>query len=164
MLARHMKREDKFKCPHCEYATVLRAYLRKHLINKHQKIEPDILCSVCAKKFYSVGALNSHIKLKHNRNGSSLKFPCKLCEKDFPSEFKLHNHMKFVHPDEEARFPCKTCSNKFYTESYLEHHVKTIHLNKVKCQDELCDAVFHSKIVMKNHFATVHLKHQHEVS
>ncbi len=48
------------------------------------------------------------------------------------------------------------CDEEF-NEISLEHHTVTIHQNankKHKC--EICEKVFKTKIILKNHFSTVH--------
>lgn len=91
---------EKGKCKSCGEKLPLGG-LRIHY-QKSPECTPK--CPICAKSFYPIGRLKSHI-LAHGKKPS---YKCPACKSIFPSAKNLRKHVVQEHPDEKP-FVCKVC-------------------------------------------------------
>lgn len=72
-------------------------------------------CSVCQKRFLTVGTLRRHFSL----HTGSLSYKCKICNIEFMQPLDLKTHAK-IH-----QFNCKKCKKDFKTLALLRSHSAT---------------------------------------
>ena len=179
-LRKHMKvmhelqREILCEYPGCEKKFKQRMVMKTHLRFVHQKdfiLCPDCgadnirnmhyhrqnctntisnICDICAKKFTSKPALETHVERVHG--AGAIATICSICCKEVK---EIKSHMKFVHTEEDmGKYPCDQCDNSFRTKQNLKRHVKRVH-NGEKDQCPLCSDWFKS---LHCHLYQVHKK------
>ena len=100
-MERHRKRaklapgkqlRDKWPCYKCEYESILRINLLRHLRTVHRVKSKDIaipyqvICPYCYKKCPSQASLDIHLKVRHVSDAGDMpqrKFPCQICGRRF---------------------------------------------------------------------------------
>ncbi|XP_028836107.1 zinc finger protein ZFAT [Denticeps clupeoides] len=99
MHVRTHTREHLHYCSQCDYSSVTKNCLKRHVIQKHSNILlkcPAEGCQYCTPDKYK---LQTHLKTHSDTDKKS--FVCPVCEQSFPED-KLKSHIKSSHPDESV--------------------------------------------------------------
>ena len=112
------------KCPYpnCDYSTLQKYDVKKHVKRVHIKEKGKHLCSLCPKIFHTKSSLEEHI------NGVHLNikpFKCDNCE--FASAYKstLNEHKKVTHGTQ--RYDCPHCDHFARYKGNLDKHINNVH-------------------------------------
>ena len=172
------KKKSSIKCPVCKEVFESRALQIKHVELEHPE-KKIYNCQYCDFKCLQLrSTLGSHISRKHpNHNSNSLKKysrrinssrSCPVCKKEFQTRLTMIEHYTSTHPDAKI-YNCQFCDAKYLQGPGLEKHISKIHpehdsniysaltdkqTNKKKCT--ICKIVFKSKVIMLQHFTSMH--------
>jgi hypothetical protein len=150
MKRRHLPRElrDVHQCPHCEFTSVNKDYIRAH-IKDH--IAPEVHDCECGKQFSNKYKLAQHQKVSHLKD---LKHKCSYCAKAFQDKKYLSEHVLIHHLKKDVRDKiCEICSKKFITEQQLKNHHILMH-SEGSFQCEFCSKKFHRISKLNRHQVT----------
>ena len=114
----------RIKCDLCEFRSISRNKLWKHMNQVHNKKK----CSICSAEFDSKFLLQSHIVLIH-------KIICEICDLIHFSHKQLKLHMDIIHKGKKTLL-CNECNTNFRLKQDLTEHMKKSH-KKFKC--DKCD-------------------------
>ncbi|VEN37680.1 unnamed protein product [Callosobruchus maculatus] len=122
-----------FECSQCNYRTILKSYLNKH-INRHKAMIST--CIYCDAKFKKKESLDDHIVNKHPDSLASVDrfYKCTRCT--FKTVYRTHieKHMS-VHaetPQPCKLFTCKHCNATFKTQAGRDDHIVKKHPKFIK--------------------------------
>ena len=117
-----------FKCEKCDRGFLSEKTLENHIKRIHQGrqkiiqlIDPKVEeeekkgnygCYICRKKFRRRYLLR-HIREIHKQ---PKKFPCDLCNEEFPTNGNLQRHIKGVH-NQIKDSKCNQCDKSFYAKA-----------------------------------------------
>ena len=95
--------EKPFQCSLCSKAFKLKAVLKRHFEQVHDKIKP-FHCSFCPSKFGYKFELEKHLSRIHEGKNqdahiaqtSQPKFKCHICDKNFTVKNTLNYHLQYV--------------------------------------------------------------------
>ena len=172
------KKKSSIKCPVCKEVFESRASQIEHVSLEHPE-KKIYNCQYCDFKCLQLrSTLGSHISRKHpNHNSNSLKTysrrinssrTCPVCKKEFQTRLTMIEHYTTTHPDAKI-YNCQFCDAKYLQGPGLEKHISKIHpehdsniysaltdkqTNKKKCT--ICKIVFKSKVIMLQHFTSMH--------
>ena len=82
-------------------------------------------CSVCDARFKYKKDLNSHVKLKHDKESKAKKFQCDQCTSISPEKKSLNAHKKMKHADKAIEFSCPICGKTFNQKNNMKRHQQT---------------------------------------
>merc|ERR1712060_17533 len=82
-----------WKCPRCEYTTIYKQCLRRHIITVHTRIKM-FECTACVATFGRKDHLNRHLIVAH---GNSKNFECYECSIAFGRIDYLKKHIRDAH-------------------------------------------------------------------
>ncbi|OXA65004.1 uncharacterized protein LOC110842426 [Folsomia candida] len=122
----------------------------------------ELKCSLCDRKYKSVGTLKVHMRRSHENRG---KFVCNMCNNKFDSKFVLTQHMKTnkcVSSQQEnskakRKIKCKFCTATFEKQNALTLHLRREHYDavyKIKCPE--CDKKFPNHAGLTTHKNNYH--------
>lgn len=130
MLRKHTSKDKmKHKCAQCDYATVERAALNKHIRFKHTNERP-FMCSICGFCTHTNSAMARH-KRGHNQ---SKPYSCDICGMAYADKKRLREHA-VVHESESTPLPsadCDFCGFSTRRRDNLQAHIKKMHPELVK--------------------------------
>ena len=149
------------QCTDCDFATVQKANLAKHMATKHCKsvdgtdLKEDFKCDLCPFKCVAEFQLKNH-KLRKHTDRSRMRFKCTETECDYASVEKsaLEKHIRFKHTNERP-YVCGTCGFSTHTSSSMARH-RQAHEGKKPhiCGD--CGAAYADKKRLRDHRVKVH--------
>ena len=134
------KKEKKFKCSVCKWATVSGIQLTRHVKEQHPYFK--FKCKYCPKDYVTFSS-----KYKHEK-----KHTCKYCDRGFFFQQNLINHEK-LHT-ETAMILCTNCSKSFPTKWLMSHH-QAMHQNQ-KCTCDQCLCMCNTLANLKQHKQGAH--------
>ncbi|KAG9391508.1 Zinc finger protein 639 [Carpediemonas membranifera] len=131
MIAHAKAAHPQLVCPHCDYLTISKGHVTKHIIDRHYNL--------CSKDQYA-------------------KYWCDACGRPFQN---LLAHYACHHPDElskqppevRAKYFCEICG-KYYKDLGL--HRKTIHARKTACPIDGCPTSTGDFGFLKRHLVACH--------
>ncbi|KAL2714708.1 zinc finger protein 569-like [Vespula squamosa] len=91
-------REPKFTCGWCDYRTLRRTSLQRHMLRSYYS------CELCGKGYNTLGSLKFHKNVECSREPS---FACTYCIYKSRRRSNLHRHMKTTTPTTTLRFDDK---------------------------------------------------------
>ena len=110
----------RFRCSHCNYATVEKAALDKHMRFKHTNERP-FMCDTCGFSTHTASAM-----ARHKRSHSNTKpHKCDICGHEYADKKRLRDHM-YIHTDHKP-FQCQFCSYTCRRKDNLTAHLKKNH-------------------------------------
>nr|XP_034837894.1 zinc finger protein 98-like [Maniola hyperantus] len=157
------------ECRICEESFTNLEYVRKHLIDVHNKVFTNasngmvefnlkttdelLACHLCSQTFQSFFLLNKHMSV-HYSNAV-----CDSCGKGFLSYQRLITHME---SHKNGTYPCEKCKKIFPSISKLKYHDDKIHGKLAKAKLAKCHKCLER---FEHHYEKVnHLKDVHGVS
>lgn len=126
MLRKHTSKDHmKFKCTHCDYASVERAALNKHVRFKHTNERP-FLCGVCGFSTHTHSAMS-----RHKRGHSQAKpYVCDTCGAAYADRKRLRDH-QLAHTG-SLPFDCDFCGFSSRRKDNLQAHIRRLHPDLIK--------------------------------
>ncbi|KAK9883606.1 hypothetical protein WA026_001781 [Henosepilachna vigintioctopunctata] len=146
---------SKYPCNFCakiyDNFPELREHKKAHFIEKRT-------CTICGIVCRSLGKLeqhkNSHLGLK--------PCVCDQCGKSYGTTTQLRIH-KRIHTDEK-RYKCEQCNQAFRYNGTLKSHIRLSHTNIMETTCKICSKYCTSKLELKKHTLTVHVKQPYTIS
>lgn len=154
----HHETEAEFQCDKCSKKFKLKAYLLSHMKTHEINTTKNFQCDKCPEKFLYRGHLTKHQLIHMTPEEQALVkfYPCKQCEKEFPSQKNLGSHVRRVHK-KLSTFVCHICAKVFSKKERLTSHFLYKHTdNPPKHQCEHCGIE-----LANNDTYRYHLKLQH---
>lgn len=136
----HHETEAEFECDKCSKKFKLKAYLLSHMKTHEINTIKNFQCDKCPEKFLYRGHLTKHQLIHMTPEEQALVkfYPCKECEKEFPSAKNLGSHVRRVHK-KLSTFVCHICAKVFSKKERLTSHFLYKHTeNPPKHQCEHC--------------------------
>nr|CAH7755059.1 unnamed protein product [Callosobruchus chinensis] len=121
-----------YECTQCDYKTVMKHHLTKHM-SKHDRIvlAPSV-CQHCNQAFKSKGTLDSHILRNHPDFVESIRgkiYECTQCDYRTLRKSSLDGHI-ITHPGMATELIiCEHCKMKFKSAVCLDNHILKKHPN-----------------------------------
>ncbi|CAH0549826.1 unnamed protein product [Brassicogethes aeneus] len=159
----HLKdKQEQFKCNKCNYVTV-----RKGCLNRHLKIHEnknELKCHICQFMAAQWRSLNEHLLSNHtlkNEEREKIKIINKIheCPKClYSTVYKLAytNHIKVcLKIKNVGRYKCHICHYRSIHKKNLKSHIKYHNkIKELKCL--FCKYCFHKKFELDNHILRKH--------
>lgn len=119
----HHETEAEFECDKCSKKFKLKAYLLSHMKTHEINTIKNFQCDKCPEKFLYRGHLTKHQLIHMTPEEQALVkfYPCKECEKEFPSAKNLGSHVRRVHK-KLSTFVCHICAKVFSKKERLDSH------------------------------------------
>lgn len=114
-------RTPNYKCDHCDYGTVYKSDLVKH-VQRHCGNTKTYKCDSCTCSYYTCSSLYAHRRLVHQ---GERRFPCTHCEKRFNDRSKLQRHID-THFGVK-RYECEICHSCYTRRCYWKRHLLKQH-------------------------------------
>ena len=137
-LKKKQELSSRLKCEHCQYETLFRRDLNRHMKESHDKIR-KFECERCPFTTPHKYVLKTHINGVHDkiRNHVCEVKDCGYAAKQSASLWK---HMKFVHKMGEKKFKCDRCPYASYQSGNLKKHVESMHEKKIaRIKNHICE-------------------------
>ena len=142
-------KEKKYECVKCDASYLHQRTLMLHIEQVHEGKKHQ--CTTCGEIFESIGRLETHIAVKHDR---SKLFECPSCKAAYTIYQKLEEHIAFVHEKVSGHL-CTQCGKNFKIKSSLRDHILVVHEGK-KYHCDLCTKTFNHKSRMQSHVKQIH--------
>ncbi|CAJ0930017.1 unnamed protein product, partial [Mesorhabditis belari] len=137
---RHHSGEKIVACPFCGQFFTATTKLFDHLF---RKVEGDLVCSFCRKKFADTRLLRKHCQ---NHRATC---QCPHCKVVFKSNHDLLKHIQRKHVPKTDAHQCGECGKFLATSNILAQHMATHQEPTLKCDQ--CDKMFRWKKQLANH-------------
>lgn len=119
--------------------------------------KPKVSCSVCEEKFSTIYQLETHKKIKHNKENSD--FVCETCGESFKQKFLLTRHKKLLcnretageDIDMEPMFKCNDCGMQFEDAAGVAKHIEDKGPDSLPYQCSKCCKRFATQRTLKRH-------------
>lgn len=111
-----------FRCDKCEFKSLYKSSLKKHIVNKHAAsihLKEKFRCDKCEFVTLDKSYLNIHRDKKHSSFELKLQFQCDKCEFVAKKKQYLNNHKLNKH---EVWFKCDKCVFKSGDINHLKIH------------------------------------------
>lgn len=135
-----------FKCYLCNASFHQRKLKYEHLEKVHGR--DKFKCRVCSHKSQTVKGHDNHLML--HENPDLLSHMCHICSKNYQKACELRRHIKLSHSDKSKRvskFFCDCCDFKTFSKMNVKRHLRTIHLKIKAFQCQFCpDKKYTSKV------------------
>ncbi|CAD5116320.1 DgyrCDS5224 [Dimorphilus gyrociliatus] len=112
--------KDVIRCPHCDYETITKWMMKKHLL-KHDT--GKFFCSICKSESSTRRGLMEHMRRSHKT--ALNKHSCPVCPFVTQLQFRLQKHIEKKHPEKLRH--CTVCSFATVSGDNLEKHYAKIH-------------------------------------
>ncbi|KAG5679437.1 hypothetical protein PVAND_009004 [Polypedilum vanderplanki] len=156
--AKSKTQSNLFKCYLCFEKFKYRKEKYEHLEIIHKNNE--LKCKLCRHKSQTIRGLDNHIMLHENPH--LLSYMCHVCSKHYQKASELRRHIKLAHDDKSKRvinFYCDNCDFKTFSKMNMKRHLNTIHLKIKAFACEFCpEKKYTSKITLEQHKITKHGK------
>ena len=148
------KREKEHLCDFCNYESLLKANLTRHVEMLHTKIQ-RFKCEMCEKKFYRFDVLKKHVSVLHD--DELLK--CRKCDYTCKTSVQLVQHIETNHKGTK-QFQCAECKMFFKAKNNLKQHVDGVHLKLKQIKCSFCKFAPSRKGNLERHVKSFHF---HEI-
>ena len=110
------------KCTYCEYETINKHLLKRHIRSKHE--DKPTKCELCDSVLKNSETLKNHVRLMHKADRKI--YQCHACSKEFIRLQTMKDHFKMVHEKApKDMFKCFKCPGLTYqSRTGLTMHVK----------------------------------------
>jgi hypothetical protein len=102
--------------------------------------------------------MDNHVML--HENPELLSHMCHICSKNYQKACELRRHIKLSHSDKSKRvskFFCDCCDFKTFSKMNVKRHLRTIHLKIKAFQCKFCpEKKYTSKVTLDQHMITKH--------
>ena len=141
--------DEKYKCISCELVSGEKKEIVQHFLVDHKNI-PVYKCSKCTEIFLSWTEIIEHMKTDHLISLSNKA--CPICMKEISGRRqRIRNHMEREHTS--VKFYCNVCDKKYTDSDTLKFHKRNYHENggpqKFCCN--ICGVSVVGKIGYENH-------------
>lgn len=113
----------KLKCPQCDYQSVRKDKINKHIKMKHMPQEPVMIASPSGVPQLQLPPPQLNIT-------PPPRFPCEFCEKSFTRKDHMKRHVFRFHTEEgrnQEKLKCPHCDYQSVQKYKLNKHIKTKH-------------------------------------
>jgi hypothetical protein len=110
-----------FSCDHCDYKTVHKCNMDRH-VALHFRKNNQYTCEYCGKSCDSIANLNDHITYNHIQ---TKQFRCDKCDKSFKRNSELVRHQD-SHSDVRPHV-CTVCGKTYKRLNHLKRHEHRVH-------------------------------------
>lgn len=145
-----------FKCYLCNEVFYQRKMKSEHLEEVHS--HDEFKCRICKHKSQTARGMDNHVML--HENPELLSHMCHICSKNYQKACELRRHIKLSHSDKSKRiskFFCDFCDFKTFSKMNVKRHLRTIHLKIKAFQCQFCpDKKYTSKVTLDQHMITKH--------
>lgn len=138
------------KCFLCSEEFQTRKGKVEHLEAVHSNDE--FKCRLCKHKSQTARGLDNHVML--HENPELLSHMCHICSKNYQKACELRRHIKLSHSDKTLRvsnFFCDFCDFKTFSKMNVKRHLRTIHLKIKAFQCKFCPGISY-RIIKKFQF------------
>ena len=158
---------DKFQCSICFKFFVLKATLKRHISQVHEKKQP-VQCPFCPTVLNFKHNLKRHIALVHEKSklfkceeNKPKPFKCSLCDSSLGSRGALKLHIDSVH-EKKKPFKCSQCEYRTTQKCHLKAHINSaVHEEKKRLfQCGYCPSRFVTENECIKHVAKIHEKNK----
>ncbi|XP_063697986.1 zinc finger protein 227-like [Culicoides brevitarsis] len=168
LASKHLEKKL-YKCSICDISVSSSGHLKRHIDSVHERKVVG-KCKICAKTFIHMNTFRIHLKkhekieyftcnlvhhLKIHQSESLKDHPdsrkCKYCPRYFLKE-NLREHYQKQHKPRK----CEDCGKVYFNEMSFIYHKKTHEEPKFTC--DICGQKSPTKLVLKGHMETIHLK------
>lgn len=125
------------KCYLCREVFFQRKLKYEHLERTHSNDE--FKCRICKHKSQTARGMDNHMML--HENPELLSHMCHICSKNYQKACELRRHIKLSHSDKtlrESKFFCDFCDFKTFSKMNVKRHLRTIHLKIKAFQCQFC--------------------------
>jgi len=112
----------KLKCPQCDYQSVRKDKINKHIKMKHMPQEPVMIASPTGPQL--------QLPPPQLNITPPPRFPCEFCEKSFTRKDHMKRHVFRFHTEEgrnQEKLKCPHCDYQSVQKYKLNKHIKTKH-------------------------------------
>lgn len=167
-LSQDLKRSLMLSCDYCEYKTLEKCNLAKHIKFIHLIQYKSNHCDKCGKSFSFRTTLLKHSKicgLSKDLKRSMMRFSCDQCKFKSHEKTSLIGHIESKHlPRDHTLFKCSKCKKIFSHRSSLNKHSKICgkpenirdSMKLFSCNE--CKYKFYMKSNLVRHMMTQHLQ------
>lgn len=146
-----------FKCYICDKLLTTKKEKNQHLEHFHQ--HEELKCKICRHKSQTPRGLDNHLML--HEKPDLLFHMCHICgKKNYQKGCELRRHIKLAHGDKSKRqisFYCDHCDFKTFSKMNIKRHLSTIHLKIKAFGCQFCpDKKYTSKITLEQHMISKH--------
>ena len=167
----HEKKEQKFKCEHCN-KSYSNTNALKHHITTHNPEQEKFTCDICGSQFSTKRTLARHKQIIHDEAPGKSNNECENCGQTFSVPDALNRHMNEQHfgtnvnldyvenMDSLFEIKCNYCEQKFKRKSNMVRHIENVHNESEKRNNTCprCDSKFSRKDALKRHIKSKHMK------
>lgn len=149
--------QSKIHCYICNIGFINKKEKSEHLDSFHTNDE--LKCKKCKHKSQTARGLDNHLMI--HENPDLLFHMCHICgKKNYQKACELRRHIKLAHGDKSKRqinFYCDHCDFKTFSKMNMKRHLNTIHLKIKAFGCQLCpDKKYTSKITLEQHMISKH--------
>ncbi|XP_060528552.1 zinc finger protein 142-like [Cylas formicarius] len=121
-------KRTRYKCEHCDYATIDRLRFNKHNFKHHKKVLAKVYkCSKCPYDTVNHISMRRHYTFKHKtkRGGSGETLECDICGFTCKDAALMEVHSsKHKNVDEVKIYSCDRCSFETIFKNHMQKHKK----------------------------------------
>lgn len=160
ILSLHRVSHKFFKCDHCDYKSLRKCNIRRHI--KYRHVQTDQIkwykCDHCQLKFKWKVSLTRHVEMKHIYNDSDGRLKCQFCLRTFKALRYLSRHILRQHETVKQKLKCLHCDYKTMSMKLFSRH-RNKHVQKPVIewhQCDRCDFRTKTKDALRKHVKSVH--------
>ena len=142
-------------CSICKEGYQTTSWLRRHVLDAHQKQIDELTCPTCFDKFDIERKLAEHMKKDHiHGNFVCRRIECKEV-KEFESKAELETHFEDNHKSREF-YTCHLCGKEIKGKWEFTRHVQihSMTVKEFKCNE--CDKEFYFEVDLNSHKKAQH--------
>ncbi|XP_033726161.1 zinc finger protein 227-like isoform X1 [Pecten maximus] len=145
---RKSKLQEQLRCRDCGKKFWFENAYKKHMQKHHQGVNP-YQCNLCTKELKSRQRFKMHMMVHTGER----PHVCSICSKGFHLKVSLQNHEIVSHG--QSPYICSVCGEEFKKKASLNRHRKSHQATDAKFRCDNCRREFKYEKAYKNHLATL---------
>lgn len=154
-ISRNHANEKRYMCPHCDYGSPLKRYLKMHLAKKHLQVQ-EFQCNECNYSTDTSEKLQRHLDTHSTESVPSRR--CIFCLFGTENLRDLKHHIKVVH-ENKKEFSCQHCDFKTTHFQSLKKHLASRH-----SKEQFFECSYCQYIASRSENLSHHILKKHKVS